>query len=127
MCPYAQFKKDENFENEIIFCKKQKDVCPFTRYCIKEKKVIPNDRIGYTMEDCKLRKEIDIPDGSSKVRKEISDFDFLYIDIKIGKDLYTYKLKNPYNEIPDYVYVKETISGAYEIVGKNIKGKTLKI
>lgn len=117
MCPYAYYGKLDNYDRDIIICKKQNSMCPFTRYCNKLNKIIPNDRVGYTMEDCKMRNEVKIPKGSSRVRKPVSDKKFLYVDVEINGGLYTHKFKNPNpeKEIPDYVYVQEGIDG-YEIV-----------
>lgn len=123
MCPYAYYGKLENYNRDIILCKKQDNkMCSFTRYCNKKNMMIPNDRFGYTMEDCKMRYEVEIPKGSSRVRKTVSDSKFLYVDIEIKGNLYTHKLKNPYpnGEIPDYVYVQEGLDG-YEIVDKERK------
>lgn len=119
MCPYAYYGKLDNYDREIIICKKQNNICPFTRYCNQKKMMIPNDRDGYTMGDCKMRNEIKIPAGSSRVRKSVSDSRYLYVDIEINGGLYTHKIKNPYpnKEIPDYVYVQEGLGG-YEIVDK---------
>ncbi len=123
MCPYSYYKEIGDYNREVIFCKKMNDVCPFTRYCPKQEKIIPNDREGYTMRDCKMRNEVEIPRGASRVRKEISDKEILYVDIEIDGGLYTYKVENPYDEIPDYVYVKENIDGSYSVVEKRIRSK----
>lgn len=122
MCPYAYYGKLDNYDKEVIICKKQNKACPFTRYCNQKKMVIPNDRDGYTMGDCKMRNEVKIPTGASRVRKPVSDSKYLYVDIEINGGLYTHKIKNPYSnkEIPDYVYVQEGLDG-YEIVEKEKK------
>lgn len=124
MCPYSEYKQKEGCNREIIICKKKGgEPCLFTRYCPIENKIIPNDRNGYTMGDCKLRYEVEIPSGSSRVRKEVSDKDTLYVDIEIGDGIYTHKVKNPYKEIPDYVYVKENIDGTYSVVEKRTRSR----
>lgn len=122
MCPYAYYGKLDNYNREIIICKKQNKSCPFTRFCTQKDSIIPNDRIGHTMEDCKMRYEVKIPAGASRVRKPVSDSKYLYVDIEINGGLYTHKFKNPYpdKEIPDYVYVQEGLGG-YEIVEKEKK------
>lgn len=123
MCPYSYYGKIEGYNREVILCKKNNGMCPFTRYCSKENKIIPNDRIGYTMRDCKMRYEVEIPSGSSRVRKEVSDESILYVDIEIDGELYTYKINNPYKEVPDYVYVKENIDGTYNVVEKKTRSR----
>lgn len=122
MCPYAYYSKLNNYDKEVIICHKTNNICPFTRYCNNVNKIIPNDRIGYTMEDCKMRYEKEIPKGSSRIRKTVSDKRYIYADIEINGKLYTHKLKNPHpeSEIPDYVFVEEGING-YEIVQENKK------
>lgn len=122
MCPYAKYKKIDNYDKEIIFCNKIKDACPFTRYCNKLNKIIPNDSYRHTMEDCKMRKEIDIPIGSSRVRKSVSNEKYLYVDIEINGKLYTKKIKNNLKQIPDYVFVQEGLDG-YEIIEKKVTNK----
>lgn len=125
MCPYAYYEDKTDYGRKIINCKKNNDVCPFTRYCNQKNMIIPNDRVGYTMEDCKMRYEVEIPKGSSRVRKPISDSKYLYVDIEINGGLYTHKIKNPFpnKEIPDYVYVREGLEG-YEIINKEEKTTT---
>ena len=122
MCPYAYYGKLEKYDRELMICKKQNNICPFTRYCNQKKMMIPYDRMGYTMEDCKMRYEVKIPNGASRVRKTVSDSKYLYVDIEINGELYTHKIKNPYpeKEIPDYVYVQEGLGG-YEIIEKEKK------
>ena len=120
MCPYAYYTENNNYNRKIIVCKKQKGKpCSFTRFCNLKNMIIPNDRIGYTMEDCKMRYEKNIPLGSSRVRKAISDKKYLYIDIENNGKIYTHKFKNPFPEkdIPEYVYIQETLDG-YEIIEK---------
>lgn len=125
MCPYAYYGKLDNYDRELIVCKKQNNMCPFTRYCNQQGKMIPNDRVGYTMGDCKMRNEVKIPAGASRVRKPVSDSKYLYVDIEIDGGLYTHKIKNPYpnKEIPDYVYVQEGLDG-YDIIEKEKKTTT---
>ncbi len=123
MCPYGYYSQIDNYSREMIICKKNKEICPFTRFCSKQNKIIPNDTYGHTMGDCIMRKNIDLPEGSSRVVKEVSNKDFLYVDIEIDNDLFTYKFKNPYKEIPEYVYVKENIDGTYAIVEKRTRSK----
>ena len=67
MCIYAEYKKIDNYDKEIIYCNKINDACPFTRYCNKLNKIIPNDVYGYTMGDCKMKDEIKIPLGLSLI------------------------------------------------------------
>ena len=118
MCPYAEYKTIDGYNREMIVCMKDKGkICAFTRFCNQRNKMIPNDRENYTMKDCKLRYEVEIPKGASKVRKTVSDNKFLYVDIEESNGVFTYKIKNTIGEIPDYVFVRK-YSGGYKIVNK---------
>lgn len=104
-CPYAYEDKKDNYTRPIIYCKKINDVCGHIRWCNNNQSII----LSEDAEFCTIRKSIDIPANASKVRKKISNEKFLYVDIDVNNDgnLYTYKLLNPFNKIPDFVYVEK--------------------
>lgn len=105
MCPYANYGYIDGYDREVILCSKSNQSCPFTRYCNKVNKIIPNDRVGYTMEDCKLSKEKNIPQGSNRVRfsKVSGGVDYLYIEV----DDQVIRVKNTLGDkVKDYVYLR---------------------
>lgn len=93
MCPYAYYNLEDGVE--YLYCKKQKDVCPFSRFCTTRNKIIPTN----SQEYCKIRNKKEIPDGFFEVRFEKKGF--LYVEYKDR----VLKLKNPYDFIPPYVKV----------------------
>lgn len=118
MCPYASYGYIDGYDREIILCSKSNESCPFTRYCNKVNKIIPNDRSGYRMEDCRLSKLKDIPKDSYRIRFERKGF--LYIE----KDNQVIKVKNTLKDkVEDYVYMKEDIDGTYLISTEPFKAE----
>ena len=87
-------------------CQITNTVCPFTYFCNKVNKWIPSKQMPL---NCKVKDKINIPKGYYKVRMERKGF--LYIDIK-GQ---TYKIKNPFEDIPLYVKVIKLKNGEWRL------------
>lgn len=120
MCPYAYYEKKEGIAYEVIMCKKTKSNCPYSKFCAKENRVTPNNTEGYTMSDCNLNREKNIPKGSVEVIHPISDLNFLYFNIETDEGIFTQKIKNTLGEVPDYIYVR-LVNNEYQIVKRKRK------
>lgn len=94
MCPYAYYYKPESHYKELIYCKRTSNMCGYSRMCSKLNKVMPN-----RMEVCTLAQLKNIPTDSNRVRFEKRGK--LYIEVENT----VIALSNPYDHVPDYVYV----------------------
>jgi hypothetical protein len=93
MCPYVYYK-DENGRS-YLFCKKSNDICPFSRFCRTQNKVIPTN----SQDNCLLRTKKEVPEGCCNVRFEKKGK--LYVDYEDRVIV----VVNPYDIVPDYVKI----------------------
>lgn len=96
MCEYVKENK----------CSITSQICPYMYYCDKIRSYRPSK---YMPTDCKVKKNITVPNGCYKVRQERKGF--LYIDYK-GVVI---KVKNPFDYIPIYVKIRKTKDGEYKL------------
>lgn len=99
MCTFAEWRDFKG--REYLFCKRTDRICEYSKFCQLQNKFILNDR----WEQCSVKDEKDIPSGSNRVLFERKGF--LYIDLNDK----TIKVKNTFNHIPDYVYIRDGIDG----------------
>ena len=92
MCNYVK-------ENKCLITNQ---ICPFVYYCDKIHGYKPSPNM---IQDCKVKRTAEIPDGYFLVRDARKDY--LYIDY----DEITIKVKNPFDFIPQYVKVTKTRTG----------------
>lgn len=83
-------------------CSLTNDICPFVYWCDrlhiwKPSKAMP--------EICNVKKSHEVPKGYYRVRQERKGY--LYVDI----DEITYKFKNIFDDVPEYVKVTKTKNG----------------
>lgn len=76
--------------------------CPYVYFCSKTMAWKPNK---YMPQDCKVKKQIEVPEGCYYVRDARKGY--LYVDI----DNQTYKLLNPFDFVPTYVKISKTKNG----------------
>lgn len=96
MCDYAEANK----------CKISGDICPWRYLCPQTGDWRDNK---YMPDDCKIKRQADVPAGYYRVREERKGW--LYIDV----DNYTIRVKNPFDHIPLYVRARKLKSGEYKI------------
>ena len=91
-CPYCNIAP----YNSYCSCNKSNEICPFTRRCSTRMAHVPLA----SMNNCQLRKEEEmIPTNTNKVRFEKRGKLFIEVNDHV------IELKNPYDYIPDYVYL----------------------
>lgn len=105
MCKFASY----NTEGRII-CEETHTYCAFQRFCRKVNQWIETE----AAKECKVMRNKEIPKGAYKV-----------VDMRRG-NLYVLVgdtiilLSNPYETIPDYVYLTKTKEGKYRIKKNNV-------
>lgn len=92
MCKYVKENK----------CSITDKVCPYMYFCTRWNKWKP---LNSMPENCKVKVNQEIPKGYYRVREERKGY--LYVDIQ-GQ---TYKIENPFDEVPQYVKAIKTKSG----------------
>lgn len=80
-------------------CSISKEICPYMYFCTKENLWRENRNMP---SHCKVQDKMEVPEGYYRVREERKGY--LYVDI----DNQTYKVLNPFKDIPQFV--KATIS-----------------
>lgn len=96
MCNYVQNNQ----------CRITKNNCPYMYYCNKAKSWIPLKNMP---TNCKVKENFEIPKGYYKVRMERKGY--LYIDI----DNQTFKILNPFDEVPLYVKATKLKNGNWRL------------
>lgn len=96
MCEYAR-------QSQCIITH---DVCPYMYYCDKIRAYKPSMSMPI---NCKIQERAKMPKGAYKVRDERKGW--LYVDYK---DI-TIKVKNPFDHVPQYVYVQKLKTGEYKL------------
>jgi len=87
-------------------CTISKEICPFVYYCNKVQDWKP---LKSMPEKCNIIINAEVPKGYYRVRMERKGY--LYIDIK-GQ---TYKILNPFDDIPLYVKAVKLKSGKWKL------------
>ncbi len=82
-------------------CSKTDDICPYTYRCTVELRHKPTKG----MKQCKLRKDKPIPKKAYKIRFEKKGKLFVEVDD------YVIEFDNPFNYVPEYVYLTKTDKG----------------
>ena len=98
MCEYVNLNK----------CCLTNDICPYMYLCNRTRIYKPSK---YMPENCKVKNRANepIPDGYYRVRQYRNGY--LYVDI----DGQTYKIKNPFDDIPRYVKVRRLKNGEWRL------------
>lgn len=96
MCEYAK-------ENKCIVTN---EVCPWMYWCNKRQIYKPSRHMP---QNCNIKARVEVPKGYYKVRMERKGY--LYVDI----DNCTYKIKNPFDDIPLYVKATKLKSGEWRL------------
>lgn len=87
-------------------CEITKQVCPWRYLCPKDGQWKNNK---YMPANCKVKLNIQVPEGYNKVREERKGW--LYIDVENE----TIRIKNPFDYTPLYVRIKKLKNGEYKI------------
>lgn len=97
MCEYVKENK----------CSITSQICPYMYYCDKIQSYRASN---YMPTNCKVKKNIAIPNGYCRVRQERKG----YLYIEYGD--FVIKAKNPFDYRPLYVKVEKTESGEYKLM-----------
>lgn len=97
MCEYVKENK----------CSITSQICPYMYYCDKIQSYRASN---YMPTNCKVKKNIAIPNGYCRVRQERKG----YLYIEYGD--FVIKVKNPFDYRPLYVKVEKTESGEYKLM-----------
>lgn len=92
MCEYVVLNK----------CSLTNNICPFMYFCDKKNIWKPSANMP---TNCGVKARAEAPKGYYRVREERKGY--LYVDI----DNQTYKIKNPFDDIPRYVKAFKTKDG----------------
>lgn len=87
-------------------CRITQKCCPYMYFCYKSNSWKPSKAMPV---DCKIKKMAKIPEGYCYVRMERKGY--LYVDI----DGYTYKILNPFTEVPLYVKATKLKNGKWRL------------
>lgn len=87
-------------------CKINETICPFVYFCNKKQKWI---ELSSMPANCKVKEKVSVPEGYYKVRMERKGY--LYIDIEDK----TYKILNPFQEVPLYVKAIKLKNGKWRL------------
>lgn len=82
------------------------NICPYMYFCYKKQCWLP---LKSMPKLCKVQEKLEIPKGYYKVRMERKGY--LYIDI----DDQTYKILNPFDDVPLYVKVTRLKNGQFKL------------
>lgn len=96
MCKYMFYKEFNG--RELLFCSKINDICGYSRFCNQKNKIIPTE-----WEKCVLKDRKEIPNGAKEVLFVRNGFLYIRLEQK------NIKVKNTFDKVPEYVYIKEGI------------------
>lgn len=87
-------------------CSITNEVCPWMYWCDRRQIYKPS---RYMPENCNIKLKAEVPKGYYRVRMERKGY--LYVDI----DNCTYKIKNPFDDVPLYVKATKLKSGEWRL------------
>lgn len=97
MCKYMFYK--EVGSRQPIFCNQTNEMCTYQRFCSVQNRIILSE--GW--KQCRMMNKKIIPNGTKEVLFEKNGFLYIKLDDK------TIKVKNRFDKVPEYVYIKEGI------------------
>lgn len=83
-------------------CTLTNENCPFVYFCHKSNSWLPNKAMP---KNCNVKLNAEVPIGYYRIREERKGY--LYVDI----DDHTYKILNPFKDVPLYVKATKTKNG----------------
>lgn len=105
MCKFASYNSDGH-----IICEETHSFCAFQRFCRKVNQWVETE----AAKECKIMKNSEIPKGAYKV------LDMRRGSLYVLVDNIIILLPNPYETIPDYVYLVKQKDGTYRIRKRNV-------